>query len=162
MRSRTNNFLKSTLLLRAASLLIGFGWIGFVNAQQLAFPGAEGFGRFATGGRNGIVYHVTNLNDTGKGSFRDAVSMPNRIIVFDVAGVIKVKDKISAAKKITVAGQTAPGDGVVIYGNGVSFGDSSIIRYMRFRGSINMSRGGCVVVADNLKDCLSLSVKFLL
>jgi hypothetical protein len=124
------------------------------NAQQLAFPGAEGFGRFATGGRGGAVYHVTNLNDKGDGSFRDAVSKPNRIIVFDVTGVIKITDKIAAAPKITIAGQTAPGQGIVIYGNGVSFADSSIIRYMRFRGSINMPRGACTVVADNCKDVI--------
>jgi hypothetical protein len=124
------------------------------NAQQLAFPGAEGFGRFATGGRGGAVYHVTNLNDRGDGSFRDAVSKPNRIIVFDVTGVIKITDKIAAAPKITIAGQTAPGQGIVVYGNGVSFADSSIIRYMRFRGSINMPRGACTVVADNCKDVI--------
>jgi hypothetical protein len=124
------------------------------NAQQLAFPGAEGFGRFATGGRGGAVYHVTNLNDKGDGSFRDAVSKPNRIIVFDVTGVIKITDKIAAAPKITIAGQTAPGQGIVVYGNGVSFADSSIIRYMRFRGSINMPRGACTVVADNCKDVI--------
>ena len=124
------------------------------QAQQLAFPGAEGFGRFATGGRGGAVYHVTNLNDKGDGSFRDAVSKPNRIIVFDVTGVIKITDKISAAPKITIAGQTAPGQGIVVYGNGISFADSSIIRYMRFRGSINMPRGACTVVADNCKDVI--------
>jgi pectate lyase len=130
------------------------GTAGFVSAQQLAFPGAEGFGRFATGGRGGTIYHVTNLNDTGEGSFRDAVSKPNRIIVFDVSGVIKITDKIAASPKITIAGQTAPGQGIVVYGNGVSFADSSIIRYIRFRGSINMSRGTCTVVADNCKDVI--------
>lgn len=124
------------------------------SAQQPAFPGAEGFGRFATGGRYGTVYHVTNLKDSGRGSFRDAVSAPNRTIVFDVAGVIRIKDKIKAAPRITIAGQTAPGDGVVVYGNGVSFSDSSIIRYMRFRGSINMPRGACTVAADNLTDII--------
>ena len=123
-------------------------------AQQLAFPGAEGFGRFATGGRGGTVYHVTNLNDKGDGSFRDAVSKPNRIIVFDVSGVIKITDKISASPKITIAGQSAPGEGIVVYGNGISFADSSIIRYIRFRGSINMSKGTCTVVADNCKDVI--------
>lgn len=128
--------------------------LGTAVAQQPAFPGAEGFGRFATGGRNGTVYHVTNLGDSGQGSFRDAVSQPDRTIVFDVAGVINVKQKISAARRITIAGQTAPGEGIVVYGHGVSFSDSSIIRYMRFRGSINMARGSCTVVADNLKDII--------
>ncbi|MBW4889949.1 hypothetical protein KXQ82_09490 [Mucilaginibacter sp. HMF5004] len=126
----------------------------FSYAQQLAFPGAEGFGRFATGGRGGTVYHVTNLNDTGEGSFRDAVSKPERTVVFDVAGVIKIKDAILAAPKVTVAGQTAPGEGIVVYGNKVGFSTNDIIRYMRFRGSINMSRGACTVVADNCTDVI--------
>ena len=125
-----------------------------VNAQQLAFPGAEGFGRFATGGRGGSVYHVTNLNDSGEGSFRDAVSKSGRTIVFDTGGVIKIKDKIKAASRITSAGQTAPGEGIVVYGNGISFSDSSIIRHIRFRGSINMARGACTLVADSVKDII--------
>lgn len=123
-------------------------------AQQLAFPGAEGFGRFAKGGRGGTVYHVTNLDDTGTGSFRDAVSQPNRTVVFDVAGVIKIKDKILVAPQITVAGQTAPGEGIVVYGNGVGFSTDDICRYMRFRGSITMPRGACTVVADNAKNVI--------
>ena len=124
------------------------------NAQQLAFPGAEGFGRFASGGRGGTVYHVTNLNDAGAGSFRDAVSKSGRTVVFDIAGVIKIKEKISAAPGITIAGQTAPGIGVTVYGNGVSFGGNTIVRYMRFRGSIDMPKGACTVVADDLKDII--------
>ena len=124
------------------------------NAQQLAFPGAEGFGRFASGGRGGTVYHVTNLNDAGAGSFRDAVSKSGRTVVFDIAGVIKIKEKISAAQGITIAGQTAPGIGVTVYGNGVSFGGNTIVRYMRFRGSIDMPKGACTVVADDLKDII--------
>ena len=124
------------------------------HAQQLAFPGAEGFGRFATGGRGGSVYHVTNLNDTGPGSFRDAVSKTGRTIVFDVAGVIRIREKIAAAPGITISGQTSPGTGITVYGNGVSFGGNSIIRYMRFRGSIDMPRGACTVVADDLEDII--------
>ena len=105
------------------------------SAQQLAFPGAQGWGRFATGGRTGTVYHVTNLNDSGTGSLRDAVSQPNRIVVFDVAGVIRINSRISFAKNLYVAGQTAPGEGVTVYGDGVSFSgaDNIICRYMRFR-----------------------------
>ncbi|MEI6950014.1 hypothetical protein V9K67_22705 [Paraflavisolibacter sp. H34] len=140
-----------TLGLLAAALL---GSAAGAQAQQLAFPGAEGFGRFATGGRGGSTYHVTNLADSGKGSFRDAVSQPGRIIVFDVGGVIHLKEKIRAASRLTIAGQTAPGEGIVLYGNGVSFSDSTIVRYLRFRGSAGMPRGACTVVADNLKDII--------
>ncbi|SUX48707.1 pectate lyase family protein [Chryseobacterium indoltheticum] len=123
-------------------------------AQQLAFPGAEGFGRFASGGRGGIVYHVTNLNDTGTGTFRDAVSQSGRTVVFDVSGVIRIKEKIAAAPGITIAGQTAPGTGIIVYGSSVSFASNTIVRYMRFRGSINMPRGACTVVADDLNDII--------
>lgn len=110
------------------------------QAQQLAFPGAQGFGRFASGGRLGTVYHVTNLADSGQGSLRDAVSKPNRIVVFDVAGVIKINSRIVFSKNLYVAGQTAPGEGIVVYGNGVSFSGASntIVRHMRFR----MGKGG--------------------
>lgn len=120
------------------------------NAQQLAFPGAQGWGRFATGGRTGTVYHVTNLNDSGAGSLRDAVSQPNRIVVFDVAGVIKINSRIVFAKNLYVAGQTAPGEGVTVYGNGVSFSGATntIVRYMRFR----MGKGG-----DSGKDCAGIA-----
>lgn len=121
-----------------------------VEAQQLAFPGAQGWGRFASGGRAGTVYHVTNLNDSGSGSLRDAVSQPNRIVVFDVAGVIKITSHIVFSHNLYVAGQTAPGEGITVYGDGVSFSGSSnsIIRYMRFR----MGKGG-----SSGKDCAGIS-----
>ena len=109
-----------------------------LSAQQLAFPGAQGWGRFAKGARasgSPTVYHVTNLNDSGTGSFRDAVTSPNRVIVFDVAGTIRIKSALVFAKNLTVLGQTAPGDGVQIYGDRVSFSgaDNLIVRHMRFR-----------------------------
>ena len=88
--------------------------------KLLAFPGAVGFGRFAEGGRYGEVYKVTNLNDAGPGSFRDAVSKPNRIVVFDVSGIIVLKSDVRCSYNLTVAGQTAPGDGIMIYGQGVN------------------------------------------
>ena len=126
--------------------------IGLNAADQpvLAFPGAQGWGRFATGGRTGTVYHVTNLNDTGTGSLRDAVSQPNRIVVFDVAGVINIKSRMVFSKNLYVAGQTAPGEGITVYGDGVSFSgaENIIVRYMRFRMGHNGSNG---------KDCAGIA-----
>ncbi|KAI6080965.1 polysaccharide lyase family 1 protein [Hypoxylon rubiginosum] len=122
------------------------GFLGFLTtaclaallpatSALLAFPGAEGFGRNAVGGRTGSVYHVTNLDDSGTGSFRDAVSTSNRIVVFDVGGTIQIKTRIAVAKNIYIAGQTAPGDGITVYGNGMSFSNANdaIVRYIRFR-----------------------------
>lgn len=113
------------------------------NVAVLAFPGAEGFGAQVTGGRGGAVYHVTTLADAGPGSFRDAVSQPNRTVVFDVGGIIKLASSIEVASNITIAGQTAPGEGICLYGGGVSLGHQSniIVRYLRFRGGMASDRG---------------------
>lgn len=101
----------------------------------LAFPGAVGFGAYATGGRNGTVYHVTTLADSGAGSFRDAVSEPNRIVVFDVGGYIKLNAAVPVSSNITIAGQTAPGGGIGFEGGEISFANSSniICRFIRIR-----------------------------
>src|SRR5574344_1953089 len=112
--------MKAKTITLVMGLLLAGGGIA-ADAQQLAFPGAQGWGRYATGGRVGSVYHVTNLNDSGTGSLRDAVSQPNRIVVFDVSGVIKISSRIVFAHNLYVAGQTAPGEGVTVYGDGVSF-----------------------------------------
>ena len=105
------------------------------DAQTLAFPTAVGFGKDVTGGRGGTVYHVTNLNDAGAGSFRDAVSASNRIVVFDVSGYITLKTAVSAKSNLTIAGQTAPGEGIGFRGGKISFGSQSnvIIRHIRIR-----------------------------
>ena len=118
--------------------------------KLLAFPDAKGWGRFAEGGRRGSVYHVTNLNDSGSGSLRDAVSASNRIVVFDVAGVIRIQSRIVFSKNLYVAGQTAPGEGITVYGDGVSFtsADNIIVRYMRFRmGAVGTKDKDCAGVA---------------
>lgn len=101
----------------------------------LAFPGAVGGGKYATGGRGGEVYHVTNLNDSGAGSFRDAVSKSGRIVVFDVSGTIELKSNILCQSNVTIAGQTAPGgSGITLknYKMGMS-GDNIICRYISSR-----------------------------
>ena len=114
------------------------------NAQLPAFPGAEGFGKFATGGRGGSVYFVTTTNDSGPGSFRDAVSVGNRTVIFRIGGVIDYKaPRYAPQPNITIAGQTAPGDGVTIYGNGLSFSGShnNIVRFIRVRQGIRGDSG---------------------
>lgn len=127
------------------------------RAQLPAFPGAQGFGKFATGGRGGTVYHVTNLLDSGAGSFRDACSVSGRTIVFDVGGVIDYSGSRFAPKpNITIAGQTAPGDGITIYGNGLSFSgsDNMICRFVRVREGINGDSGTDAIGIANGHDMI--------
>ena len=113
-------------------------------SQTPAFPCAEGYGKYATGGRGGTIVKVTNLNNSGVGSFRDAVSSPNRIVVFEVAGYIDLTSSVAISSNITIAGQTAfvnGGDGITIRksssspfsGIMLSAGSNLIIRYIRFR-----------------------------
>ena len=106
-----------------------------VTAQEEvpAFPGAEGHGRYITGGRGGEVYHVTNLNDKGTGSLRDAVSKANRIVVFDVGGIIALASDLVIKDNITIAGQTAPYPGITIRYRTVRPGANNIIRFIRIR-----------------------------
>lgn len=101
--------------------------------QIPAFPGAEGHGRYITGGRGGEVVHVTNLNDSGTGSLRDAVSKANRTVVFDVAGIIALKSDLTIKDNITIAGQTAPAPGITIRYYTVRPGANNIIRFIRIR-----------------------------
>jgi hypothetical protein len=106
---------------------------------------------------------VTNLDNTGPGSFRDAVSKPNRIVVFDVSGVIPIQSPVEIQDNITIAGQSAPGEGITVFGHGISCSNHKniIIRYMRFRASIASARGsktlGVSSGSDMIFDHLSIS-----
>lgn len=109
-----------------------------LNAQTLAFSEATGFGRFTTGARgaaNPQIYLVTNLNDSGAGSFRDAVSQPGRFVIFKVGGIVNLQSVVAVAANTTIAGQTAPGEGILFLGPRVSFtgANNTIARYMRIR-----------------------------
>ena len=103
-------------------------------AQAPAFPGAEGHGRYVTGGRGGKVIHVTNLNDKGTGSFRAAVTgNSKKIIVFDVAGVIPLASDLTIGSNTTILGQTAPSPGITLRYYTVRPEGNCIIRFIRLR-----------------------------
>ena len=123
---------------RNAILWLGVAMVWPAPAATPAFPGAEGFGQFASGGRGGEFYHVTTLADAGPGSLRDAVSHSHRVVVFDVSGYIALKSILRVGSDLTIAGQTAPGDGIATRNYEVSFAGASnvVVRYIRFRQGI--------------------------
>lgn len=105
-------------------------------AQPLAFPGAEGGGKYCSGGRDGKIFFVDNLNNKGDGSFREAIEEEGpRIIIFRVAGNIELEKDIHIKNgDLTIAGQTAPGDGICLKNYGIRIdADNVIIRYLRVR-----------------------------
>jgi hypothetical protein len=124
----------------AADGTVAKGPTWWFRPRRLAFPGAEGNGRFARGGRGGVVVHVTNLNDSGPGSLRDAIegNYGPRTVIFDVSGLISLKSDLvitGAQNGITVAGQTAPGKGVCVRNQmfGLSGARDVICRFIRLR-----------------------------
>ena len=108
----------------------------FTQAQQLAFPGAEGWGRFALGGRGGQALFVTNLIDNGPGSLRSAVEAEGpRIVVFKISGTIELQSELRIVHpRITIAGQTAPGDGICMRKYPLTISaDNTVVRFIRVR-----------------------------
>ena len=124
------------LLISVSSLLFALGLSASESAP--AFPGAEGHGRYVTGGRGGEVRHVTNLNDSGPGSLRQALSgTAPKIIVFDVSGYIDLRSQLNVTSNTTIAGQTAPEGGITLRYYTLYFGncDNVIVRFIRSRRS---------------------------
>ncbi len=120
---------------RSAGNKIGLPLAGENDGVVRAFPGAEGGGMYTTGGRGGEIYYVTNLNDDGEGSLREALSKGDRTILFKVCGTIHLTKTLEIKRNnITIAGQTAPGQGITIAdGTVVIKADNIIVRYLRFR-----------------------------
>lgn len=129
------------------------GKVWYFRPAQLAFKGAEGYGRFARGGRGGKVVHVTNLNDSGAGSLREAVNndIGPRTIVFDVGGVIKLESRLVVNQPyVTIAGQTAPGKGITITAAPIGLtGNDGIIRFLRVRVGAGRTYDGMGLTGAN-------------
>jgi hypothetical protein len=134
------------------------------GSRAKASSDAIGFGSNATGG-DGPVYSVTTLNDSGIGSFRDAVSEAHRIVKFNVSGYIRLSSIVSVASNLTIDGQSAPNDGIGIMGHEVSFNGASndIVQNIRFRqGDLDPDKGKSALNLGNAHDMIfdHISVEF--
>lgn len=148
----------------SASKTLTFKYDPSETPKVPAFPGAEGAAMYTEGGRHGEVYVVDNLNDYDttigeepiKGSFRDAVSTGNRTVIFSVSGTIHLKRELDiTVSNLTIAGQTAPGDGIAISGYMVKIGNNDagkdiIVRYIRFRNGINELSDSVDITGNNV------------
>ena len=138
------------------------GIIWTFRPRRLAFPSAEGYGKYAIGGRGGMVYHVTNLNDDNQpGSLRYGLENLHgpRTIIFDVGGTIYLKRGLGMREYVTLAGQTAPGEGILLRGASFGIGHDAICRYIRHRlGGGRTSDGmGCAGGENSIVDHCSIA-----